>query len=408
LEVLGGDIFNERALSGDGKLVVTNRETVNVYARFELIGIGVANIGQGCPDVAGVPYGQPSELFSSDNLCIYGGHTFNPWHLRMPSDTGNYEIVGPDGQPGVANVDDDLDGATDENDESPSARPTTVNNGYGNRDGTGFQAGLDGEPGIAGADDDGNGITDDYGETGDPSSDDGDDRNTGNMWVMMDGNTATTSLVYVDLGPHGCCPFSMDAIKSGSWVGLDLANEIGSKFYDADVHYNWAFCTSGTCYGAMLWTESDIANPDELLGPLVQSGYNVPEANIAGLVATTPTSTEQSITPFLRCRSFLGNSNFSNKFWAISGNPMVYPYFPSINADLDGDKDVDGNDFLTFSLCYNGSLKAPQSGCSNLDADMDGDGDVDGFDFTTWSLCHNGSLKRPQASCMPPILTACP
>ena len=109
----------------------------------------------------------------------------------------------------------------------------------------------------------------------------------------------------------------------------------------------------------------------------------------------------------IRQSQYLGNGNFGNTFWVISGDPSQYPHFPSLNADLDGDRDVDGNDFLVFSLCYNGSLRAPQSGCSNSDADMDGDGDVDGFDFTTWSLCHNGSLKRPQASCMAPILTSC-
>ena len=32
-------------------------------------------------------------------------------------------------------------------------------------------------------------------------------------------------------------------------------------------------------------------------------------------------------------------------------------------SDVNGDGDVDGNDFITFSLCYNGSLKPPTSGC---------------------------------------------
>jgi hypothetical protein len=106
--------------------------------------------------------------------------------------------------------------------------------------------------------------------------------------------------------------------------------------------------------------------------------------------------------------TYFGNSNFDNTFWVISGNPAQYPHFPSLKEDLDGDRDVDGNDFLTFSLCFNGSLKAPQSGCANIDADVDGDGDVDGNDFLTWSLCHNGSLKRPAAGCMPAVLTSCP
>ena len=67
--------------------------------------------------------------------------------------------------------------------------------------------------------------------------------------------------------------------------------------------------------------------------------------------------------------------------------------------DLDGDNDVDGFDFTTFSLCYNGSLKPLNSGCANVNADLDGDDDVDGFDFTTFSLCYNGSLRPPQSGC---------
>jgi hypothetical protein len=66
-------------------------------------------------------------------------------------------------------------------------------------------------------------------------------------------------------------------------------------------------------------------------------------------------------------------------------------------GDLDGDGDVDGNDFITFSLCFNGSLNPPQSGCANDTADLDGDDDVDGNDFLTFSLCFNGSLLPPHS-----------
>jgi hypothetical protein len=74
----------------------------------------------------------------------------------------------------------------------------------------------------------------------------------------------------------------------------------------------------------------------------------------------------------------------------------------SPRSDINGDGDVDGDDFLTFSLCYNGSLKLPQSGCQSLCSDIDGDNDVDGFDFTTFSLCYNGSLKPPTSGCESP------
>ena len=64
-------------------------------------------------------------------------------------------------------------------------------------------------------------------------------------------------------------------------------------------------------------------------------------------------------------------------------------------GDMDADNDVDGDDFLTFSLCYSGPGDPPSPGCRSPLADIDGDGDVDGEDFLTFSLCFNGSLNPP-------------
>ena len=69
------------------------------------------------------------------------------------TDSFNY---GPDGEPGVAGVDDDGNGLID--DYSDLGWP-----------------GADGEPGVAGTDDDGNGTVDDSSELGWPGSDDSDD-----------------------------------------------------------------------------------------------------------------------------------------------------------------------------------------------------------------------------------------
>jgi hypothetical protein len=65
-------------------------------------------------------------------------------------------------------------------------------------------------------------------------------------------------------------------------------------------------------------------------------------------------------------------------------------------SDLDGDGDVDGNDFLTFSICHNGPHRPPQPECQNPWADFNDDGDVDGFDFLTFCLCFNGANNPPQ------------
>jgi hypothetical protein len=62
-------------------------------------------------------------------------------------------------------------------------------------------------------------------------------------------------------------------------------------------------------------------------------------------------------------------------------------------GDIDADNDVDGVDFLTFSVCYNGSLNPPRPDCVSLEADIDGDGDCDGVDFLTFVTCFSGPNK---------------
>ncbi len=39
--------------------------------------------------------------------------------------------------------------------------------------------------------------------------------------------------------------------------------------------------------------------------------------------------------------------------------------------------------------------REPQPACENLEADLEGDGDVDGFDFLTFANCYNGSGRAP-------------
>lgn len=70
-----------------------------------------------------------------------------------------------------------------------------------------------------------------------------------------------------------------------------------------------------------------------------------------------------------------------------------------VKADLDYDGDVDPNDFLTFSNCFNGALNPPTPTCTNGHADLDGDGDVDPNDFLTFSNCFNGALNPPAPGC---------
>lgn len=68
----------------------------------------------------------------------------------------------------------------------------------------------------------------------------------------------------------------------------------------------------------------------------------------------------------------------------------------TVASDLDGDGDVDGHDFITFSFCFNGSLRPPKPTCETPWADLDLDGHVDGTDFMSFSSCFNGSLRPPK------------
>jgi hypothetical protein len=68
--------------------------------------------------------------------------------------------------------------------------------------------------------------------------------------------------------------------------------------------------------------------------------------------------------------------------------------FTESPGDLDGDGDVDLNDFATFATCFSGSaVTTPPPSCSGSDfagSDMDNDGDVDLNDFATFSSNFTG------------------
>jgi hypothetical protein len=406
MEGYTGTVYNERMVSGGGKLRFSNRSVTEVIpgaGRFEFSVIGVVDLGQPCPDNPDPTPGNQSvtsEPFTSQNLCMYGGFSYKPVELRGAGDTG--VLFGPDGQPGIANVDDDRDGTTDEHNESPCWAPI-AGSGYGPP----FPGGRDSRPGVAGVDDDGDGTTDDVGETGWTGSDDGDDqRYLPAKGPMMRGNIATTSTIVGWISPSSKYSlFCIYEIYNSAWIRIQGNNEITPGFYQPRTHYNYLYCVSGTCYGAMLWTGTDMSNPNETVGPLTNSHHTATSDNMCGLYNTTAYDSGEEAKVYLRNHAHLGNSNFGDTFWVVSGNPATYYASPS--ADLDRDKDVDGFDFLTFSNCYNGSNKPPLAACANTQADLDKDGDVDGFDFLTFSNCYNGSNRKPLAACFPPNVTNC-
>lgn len=66
----------------------------------------------------------------------------------------------------------------------------------------------------------------------------------------------------------------------------------------------------------------------------------------------------------------------------------------TVQADFDGDGDVDHRDFVRFRRCFNGPNRPPDG--DDCDAsDFDGDGDVDDIDFDRFQACFNGANRPP-------------
>jgi len=75
-------------------------------------------------------------------------------------------------------------------------------------------------------------------------------------------------------------------------------------------------------------------------------------------------------------------------------------------ADLDGDGDVDDDDFAVFKQCYKGSGNEPNSygGGRGWIADLDCDGDVDGSDYVLFAHCYNGPGHPPRDANAPSVV----
>ncbi|HNQ23967.1 MAG TPA: VCBS repeat-containing protein [Phycisphaerae bacterium] len=80
-----------------------------------------------------------------------------------------------------------------------------------------------------------------------------------------------------------------------------------------------------------------------------------------------------------------------------SGQPCVVVFYaqpPVVPGDLDGDEDVDADDFAIFAMCLAGpQVSTPPPGCDGSDfarADLDADTDVDLKDFAGFELVFTG------------------
>jgi hypothetical protein len=71
----------------------------------------------------------------------------------------------------------------------------------------------------------------------------------------------------------------------------------------------------------------------------------------------------------------------------LASDPNITVHIP---GDLDGDGDVDTDDYALFYTCMGGPGSLPLVGCEA--ADMDGDGDCDLLDFDSFQLAFVGAL----------------
>jgi hypothetical protein len=297
---------------------------------------------------------------------------------------------GPDGKAGVAGVDDDGNGLTDE--FPTQGRPKT--------------------------DDDGDGVTDEFdevvldelGERSAPGSDDADDVLGGGAEQIygMRTNVGTASGIYVGINPSsgGGNLFSISQYVAFDGSTVEGANELGVGFYQPGVNYGLVFCSSGTCYGAQLWIDDDVTNPVETLGPVINTEHTGTELAMGGQQGGS------ALLHLMERLPVVTNQVYGDRFWAIEGagnRPTV-----TVAQDRDKDGDVDGVDFSIFASCFNKAGNPPRVvGCTSADAtsmDADNDGDVDGVDFSVFASCFNKAGQTPRApGCYPVVssITAC-
>jgi hypothetical protein len=461
-----GSVAYERVVRGGGKFRFSNWAFDNLFiagVRLEAAFVGWSGGILACVGEPGS--GRSNTVFTHDNLCIYGGYEFNEFQLTsqglnaLPGGSGvawrkQYGVDlkpgvagvdddgngstdddpnctnGGDGQPGVAGVDDDGNGKTDD----PGDHQGTTNCAGDDDDvmsgaasGEYLARGADGCPGICGVDDDGNGLTDLSDVPGFDSVDDDSDGTTDEVGETqfdqaelgfgddsddISGEFFTvafmrTDLPSISLMALGADPrsstgqFNLADVVTIQFNDLDGADEIGPEFYQANTQYNYAYCATGTVYGARLWIGNDSANAVEHLGPIA-NGDHSNKANDKELGLSTWQIQNGIYTPVQNLTHTV-NTTFGNRFQVLEGNLL-----PIVGQDRDVDGDVDGVDFSVFASCFNKAGNPPRTvGCSPADAsafDQDGDNDVDGVDFSVFASCFNKAGNPPRSTgCIPSI-----
>jgi hypothetical protein len=187
----------------------------------------------------------------------------------------------------------------------------------------------------------------------------------------------------------------------------------GSSLYDQwDLIPNGNTGTNGMLVQELMGTEAEagvnadidwndtLSLSDASITNFLQTAINNGDNSVTFVLATRTASSSQFKLYSKEATNFTGAANGSG-----TGDPLTDAARPNLDitilipGDLDGNGNVDGDDFALWQLNF-----PTQSGTPYANGDGDGDGDVDGADFVVWqtnfpfpSLSNASTVPEPSA-----------
>ncbi len=164
---------------------------------------------------------------------------------------------------------------------------------------------------------------------------------------------------------------STETIARSVWIGNNLSND-----------------TFDVANGGTDTLNYGITDDVGWLDSLPASGSSTGEADpitVSYSVSSLPVGAHQAVI------TVTGNAYNSPQTIAVTVT------VETVKPDLDGDADVDQEDFGLFQVCYTGPGVPPTGDC--VPADFSGDGDVDLYDFAVFRACQSGANTPADPQC---------
>lgn len=196
-------------------------------------------------------------------------------------------------------------------------------------------------------------------------------------------------------------------VLSGTW-------NTGTSSTPWGADYRWRATVTGAPTGEVEWRPALPASANYDVFVWYVAGANRSAAapytiQHAGGIAATPVNQQAAGSQWVQIGSYpfsAGTAGCVRLSNAASGSVVVADAvrFVSsgtlpIDADMDGDRDIDLGDFAFFQACVTGAdAGPPTSAC--VFSDFDADSDVDQADFGVFQRCLNGPDVQGPADCM--------